>query len=202
MPARIIGLTEPPPPRIMLHLQIIVGSTREGRSGHRIGAWFEAIAREHRGFDVELVVLARLALPLIDEPAHPRLRQYKLPHTKAWSAQVARADAYAFVTPEYNYGPPPSLLNGLDYLVHEWAYKPAGFVSYGGVSGGTRSVQMLKQVVTALKMMPMLEAVVVPFYAQHMQPDGTFSPPAAQADAARAMLDEMVRWANALEVLR
>jgi hypothetical protein len=57
---------------------------------------------------------------------------------------------------------------------------------------------MLKQVVTALKMMPVLE----PFYSQHMQPDGTFAPPAAQADAARAMLDEMVLRANALEVLR
>lgn len=42
------------------------------------------------------------------------------------SESVDAADAYAFVMPEYNYFPPPSLVNALDYLVTEWTYKPAG----------------------------------------------------------------------------
>jgi NAD(P)H-dependent FMN reductase len=42
-------------------------------------------------------------------------------HTKRWSAIVSRADAFVFVTPEYNYGSPPSLVNALDYLLREWA---------------------------------------------------------------------------------
>lgn len=46
------------------------------------------------------------------------------------------------MTPEYNFGAPPSLINALDFVLQEWSYKPMGFVSYGGVSGGTRSVQM------------------------------------------------------------
>jgi NADPH-dependent FMN reductase len=70
------------------------------------------------------------------------------------SATVDEADAFVFVTPEYNHGPPASLVNALSYLHHEWHYKPVGFVSYGGVSAGTRSVEMTKQIVTTLKMMP------------------------------------------------
>jgi len=183
-------------------LQIIVASSRNGRSGHLVAAWFERIARDHGAFDVEVIDLKEVDLPMMDEPNHPRLRQYQYEHTKAWSATVQRADAYVFVTPEYNYGPPPALVNALDYVVHEWAYKPAGFVSYGGVSGGTRGAQMTKQIVTALKMMPMLESVALPFFAQSIKPDVGFQPPDTQRDAARLMLDELLRWSNALKVLR
>jgi NAD(P)H-dependent FMN reductase len=66
------------------------------------------------------------------------------------------------VTPEYNYGYPASLKNAIDFLHKQWQYKPVGFVSYGGVAAGTRSVQQLKQVVTALKMVPLFEAVTFP----------------------------------------
>ena len=101
-------------------------------------------------------------LPLLDEPEHPRLQHYRHDYTKAWSATVQRADAYVFVTPEYNHGAPPVLINALDRVFVEWNYKPAGFVSYGGVSAGTRSVVMTKTVLTGLKMVPILEAVNIP----------------------------------------
>src|SRR5207344_3406118 len=117
-----------------------------------VAAWFEQQATSHGRFDIEVVDLAAVNLPMMNEPEHPRLRKYQHPHTKSWSETISRADAFVFVTPEYNYGTPPSLVNALDYLVHEWAYKPVAFVSYGGVSAGTRSVQMTKQIVTALKM--------------------------------------------------
>ena len=102
-----------------------------------------------------------------------------------------------------SYGAPPSLVNAIDYLMHEWAYKPVGFVSYGGVAGGTRSVQMTKLIVTALKMMPLPEAVIVPFIAQHIDKDtGTFMATEAHEKAADVMLAELRRWAEALRSLR
>ncbi|GAA3311138.1 hypothetical protein GCM10020295_80060 [Streptomyces cinereospinus] len=64
--------------------------------------------------------------------------------------------------PEYNHGYNAELKNAIDYLSQEWQYKPVGLVSYGGVSAGTRAAQMIKQVVTALKMTPVLEAVSLP----------------------------------------
>jgi NAD(P)H-dependent FMN reductase len=183
-------------------LQIVIASTRPGRKGEAVARWFEQHARAHAAFEIEVVDLKEVNLPLLDEPEHPRLRKYQHDHTKAWSARVSRADAFVFVTPEYNYSSPPSLVNAIDYLVHEWAYKPVGFVSYGGVSGGTRSVQMTKLLVTGLKMMPMTEAVHLPFFTRHFAQDGTFAPDEAQAKAAATMLDELLRWTRALSTLR
>lgn len=184
-------------------LQIVTVSTRPGRVGPKIADWFAGLARTDANFDVESVDLAAVALPLFDEPKHPRLRQYAHEHTRAWSATVARADAFAFVMPEYNHMPAPSLVNALDYLVHEWQYKPAGFVSYGGVAAGTRAVQALKPMLAGLKVVPMVEAVNIPFFDRHVRKDdGAFAPEPTLDDAARLMLKELRRWADALRVLR
>lgn len=196
-------MSDIPPPDGRPALHVVVASTRPGRQGAKVAAWFQAAALAHGAFRVELVDLAEVALPLFDEPRHPRLRQYEHAHTHAWSAVVDRADAFVFVTPEYNHGPPPALVNALDFVVQEWAYKPVGFVSYGGVSAGLRGVQATKAIVTALKMMPIPEAVSIPFFVQHMDPDtGEFRPPETQSFAATAMLDELLRWTRALKTLR
>ena len=186
----------------LMLLQIVIVSTRQGRKGDAVARWFATQARAHAAFDIEIVDLAEVNLPLFDEPEHPRLRKYQHDHTKRWSERVSRADAFVFVTPEYNYSAPPSLVNALDYLLHEWAYKPVGFVSYGGVSGGTRSVQMSKLLLTAVKMMPIPEAVTLPFFMRMFGADGTFAPDETQNKAAAAMLDELKRWTDALRTLR
>jgi len=181
----------------------MIASTRPGRKGVAIADWFLGEATKHGKFNVERIDLAEVNLPLVDEPRHPRLRQYEHEHTKRWSVSVSRADAFVFVTPEYNYGAPPALVNAIDYLQHEWAYKACAFVSYGGVSAGTRGVQMSKQLVTAVKMMPMMEGVFIPFFAQHLdEKTGAFDPGETQAKAAAAMLDELLKWATALKAMR
>jgi NAD(P)H-dependent FMN reductase len=187
----------------MLKLQVITVSTRDGRQGTQVADWFNAIARSHGKFEIEPVDLKKINLPLLDEPRHPRFRQYEHEHTKRWSAIVDRADAYVFVTPEYNFSCPPSLSNALDYLSQEWAYKPAGFVSYGGVSGGTRGVQMSKQIVSALRMVPVMEAVSIPFFTQYINDDThVFAPGDVRDKAALTLLDEMLKWATALKPMR
>src|SRR5208283_3531862 len=107
----------------MLNLQVIVASTRLERKGPLVAAWFLDRARAHGKFDIELVDLAALNLPVFDEPKHPRLQDYAHEHTKTWSKTVARADAFVFVTPEYDFSAPASLVNALQYLLVEWAYK-------------------------------------------------------------------------------
>ena len=185
----------------MLKLHVVVCSTRPGRVGPAIANWFHGFAQKHGKFEVSLVDLAEVNLPLLDEPHHPRLRQYTKEHTKRWSATVDAADAFVFVTPEYNFSTPPALVNALDFVFHEWAYKPAAFVCYGGASGGLRSVQMTKLIATTLKMMPMQETVALPFFSKHIE-DGVFKGDEAHDKAATAMLDETLRWADALKVLR
>jgi NAD(P)H-dependent FMN reductase len=130
------------------------------------------------------------------------LRQYIHQHTKDWSARVDAADAFVFVMPEYNYGFNAPLKNAIDFLHHEWKHKPVGFVSYGGVAAGTRAVQMVKQVVTTLSMVPLFEAVSIPFVAQFLGDDGSVQANEIMETAATAMLDELQRWVSALSVLR
>lgn len=183
-------------------LQIVIASTRPGRVGLPVATWFAERARQHGAFEVEVVDLAEVNLPFFDEPHHPRLRRYVHQHTKDWSATIDRADAFVFVTPEYNYGFNAVLKNAIDFLHHEWRDKPVGFVSYGGVAAGTRAVQMLKQVLTTLKMLPVFESVNIPFVAQFVGDDGEFAPNDLLVAAADAMLTELDRYAAALRPLR
>jgi NAD(P)H-dependent FMN reductase len=184
-------------------LGVIVGSVREGRAGLPIAHWFVERARAHGGFDVSLIDLKEMRLPLVEEPNHPRLRQYQHDTTRAWSAVVTPLDAFVFVTAEYNHSTPPALVNALDHLHHEWSYKAAGLVSYGGISGGLRGAQMLKLTLLSLKMVPITEAVPIPFYAQMMDKEsGTFKGSETLEKGVVAMLDELKRWDAALAALR
>ncbi len=186
----------------MPKLMIVTASTRPGRAGLPIAQWFTRRAEGHGGFEIVGVDLADVNLPLLDEPNHPRLRQYIHQHTKDWSAIVDLSGAFVFVTPEYNHGYPAALKNAIDYLHQEWEYKPVGFVSYGGVAAGTRSVQQLKQVVTTLKMLPVSESVNIPFHTQFIDGEGRLQANEVMERAADDMLDELVRTEAALRPLR
>lgn len=185
-----------------LKLQTIICSTRPGRIGPGIAHWFHAFANDHGSFESVLIDLAEFKLPVYDEPVHPAKQQYEKEHTKAWSRSVAAAEAYAFVIPEYNYCPPPSFFNALDFVYREWNYKPCCFVSYGGVSGGLRSAQLAKQLVSTLKMMPMVEGVMIQMAAKQLDEQRRFQPSEHHEHSAKAMLDELAKWAKALKTLR
>ncbi|GAA1554052.1 NAD(P)H-dependent oxidoreductase [Kribbella lupini] len=187
----------------MAVLKIVIASTRPGRVGLPVAQWVEQVAVAHGGFDrVELVDLAEINLPFMDEPNHPRLRQYTHQHTLDWSRTVDEADAFVFVMPEYNFGFNAVLKNAIDYLHAEWQYKPVGLVSYGGVSGGVRAAQMIKQVLTTLKMTPVGEAVAIPFVHKLLDDAGTLVPTEPLTASADAMLGELVRMSEALRPLR
>jgi NAD(P)H-dependent FMN reductase len=185
----------------MPKLMIVIASTRPRRVGLPVARWFTERAVEHGSFEVEVVDLAELDLPFLDEPEHPRLRRYTQEHTHRWSEMVDGADAFVFVTSEYNHGYPAPLKNAIDYLNHEWKDKPLGFVSYGGVSAGTRAVAQLKQVVTAIKLYPVAEAVNIPFVTQFID-DGVVQANEVMEQAAVAMLDELVLMERALSGVR
>lgn len=182
-------------------LHVVTTSTRPGRIGPSIAKWVAEFARKHGKFDVVDVDLADFNLPLYNEPHHPMRRQYEHAHTKRWSASVNGGDAFVFVTPEYNYTPPPTLTNALDYLYWEWQYKPVGFVGYGGVSGGQRSTGPVRITTSSLKMMPVPEMVVLPNVFQQLK-DGVFIANEFNEQGATAVLNELAKWEQALAPLR
>jgi NAD(P)H-dependent FMN reductase len=183
-------------------LQVIIGSTRPGRVGPAVAEWIIDRATARADFGIVVTDLAELNLPMFDEPNHPRLRQYVHQHTKDWSAVVDRSDAFIFVIPEYNYGINAATKNAIDYLNQEWHHKPAGIVSYGAVSGGTRAAQMLKQVFSGVRLVPLTDSVNIPFVREKLDENGRLKPNEIMEEAAAVMLGELARWAEALRPLR
>jgi len=186
----------------MYQLKVILATTREGRKGPSVADWFMELVKKEQDFEAELLDLKAIGLPFMDEPEHPRFRRYHHEHTKRWSGIIDSADAFVFVTCEYNYGMPAPLKNALDFLYQEWNYKPVGFVSYGGISGGIRAVQMLKLVVTAQKMMPLAEGVHIPFFAKRIDEAGQFHGDEGLDKSVHVMMDELLKWTRALKEMR
>src|SRR4051812_47011975 len=101
-----------------LKLKVILGSTRQGRTGRKVADWVIEQVVETTGFDVELLDLKDLKLPILDDAILPAMRQgdYEDETVNTWAAKIAEADAFIIVTPEYNHGYPGVLKNALDLI--------------------------------------------------------------------------------------
>ncbi len=186
----------------MENLKIITSTTRQGNKGITIAKWITQLAKHDDRFNTELISLADYDLPLMDEPNHPRLQQYQNESTKKWSAVIDSADAFIIVLAEYNHSFPAPIKNALDHLYKEWNHKPVAVVSYGGVSAGLRSFQMLKPVLNALNMIPVLESISIPFFTKFINNEEEFAPDEAIVKSAHAMLNELHKWSGALKPMR
>lgn len=153
-------------------------------------------------FEVELIDLGELKLPLMDEPEHPAMQKYQHQHTKDWSARIEAADAFIFVTGEYDFGYPSPLRNALEFLYKEWNYKAAGIVSYGGVSAGTRAANALKGDLATFKMVPLSEMVNIPFFTSHISDSEVFESTELLDKAAAVLFKELVRWTKGLKTIK
>lgn len=186
----------------MYNLKIISSTTRPGRKGPIVARWITEVAKQYGSFNVEMLDLGEVNLPVMDEMGHPRLGKYENNHTKRWSEKIDEADAFIFVTAEYNHTYPASLHNALQYLSQEWGYKAAGIVSYGGVSAGTRAYKELKTDLMPYKVVPLLEAVNIPFFTEFINEENRLIPNEVMENSAAAMLDELARWTTGLKVVK
>jgi NAD(P)H-dependent FMN reductase len=181
------------------HILVILASIREGRQGEKVARWFHRLASERDDLEAEWVDVRDWPLPpyqLAEQPYQAE-KTYADPRARAWVELVGGADGYAIVTPEYNHGYPPSLKNMLDHVYAGWNDKPVGFVSYGGVAGGTRAVEQLRLVSVELQMTPIRAGVVIPFVSRAFDASGNPTNE-VQAKQAAAMLDQLLWWAKVL----
>lgn len=176
----------------MTNIMIIVGSVRPGRVGLPIGRWVERAAQADGRFTLDFVDLGALGLPLMDEPNHPRMQKYTQQHTIDWSTRVSAADGFILITPEYNHSYSPALKNALDYLAVEWWRKPAGVVSYGGVSAGTRGVVALEPVLAMLGMVRAGAEVEISLLSHARFDEGAFVPTDKEAAILVKLFEELV----------
>ncbi|WP_233580983.1 NADPH-dependent FMN reductase [Streptomyces triticirhizae] len=166
-----------------LRLAVLLGSTREGRMGAAVGEWFLGRARGRDDLRVELVDLVDYAFParFPEEPTDEMCR---------FAGAIERAEGFAVVTPEYNWGYPASLKQAVDYAYDEWHAKPVGFVSYGHGACGQLAAAGLRLVFNELRSVTVRNCVAVDL-------TGPLGGPALER-AAEALLDELVWWGLAL----
>jgi NAD(P)H-dependent FMN reductase len=107
--------------------------------------------QEESPLTYELIDLAAIDLPFLDEPRKAALGEYQHEHTRAWSRLVSSYDGFIFVFPQYNWGYPAPLKNALDFLYREWAGKPVSYVTYG-TRGGNKGAEQIRGVLQGLKM--------------------------------------------------
>jgi NAD(P)H-dependent FMN reductase len=184
----------------MLKIAIVLGSTRPNRVGAIVAEWVTGLAGQRTDAEFELIDVAKLDLPLLDEELPPVLGQYARQHTKAWAAKVASFDAFVFVTPEYNHSVPAGLKNALDFVYAEWANKAAGFVSYGAV-GGIRAVEHLRLILAELQVATVRTQLTLNSYTD-FENFYEFKPTDQHAETLNTVFDQVVSWGTALQAVR
>lgn len=169
---------------VPLRVAVLIGSTREGRAGDRVGRWFTALAERRPALTLDVLDLAETDLPACypaaSTPALARFRE-----------RIATAEAYAVVTPEYNRSFPGPLKQAIDFAYDEWHAKPVGFVSYGYRDRGRHAVDQLRDVFLELHTVTMRDTVALDLL------DAAFDD-----DRARVLLDELTWWGLALRDAR
>jgi NAD(P)H-dependent FMN reductase len=130
---------------------IVIGSTRPGRISGGIAEWVLDTVQTGSPLRYELVDLAEVNLPFLDEPVMAAQNHYEHEHTRAWSRLISSYDGFIFVFPQYNWGYPGVLKNALDFLYWEWREKPVSFVTFG-TRGGSRAAAQIQVVLQGLHM--------------------------------------------------
>ncbi len=184
-------------------LVIITGSVREGRFGPTVGGWIERLARQHPEFEVDVVDLAELDVPLTLPAVPPKFAGADYPRPERLQP-IARlldeADAFIVVTPEYNNSYPASLKAFIDWHFTQWTAKPVSIVTYGGVAGGRHAALHLQNVFVELYAVPLRDGLTFPNYFVNWDGGQPLDPESERR--AGEMLDQLAWWGGALREAR
>jgi NAD(P)H-dependent FMN reductase len=183
-----------------LKVALIVGSTRPGSVGGKVGKWYVDQAKSVKGIEIDVIDLNEEKLPFLNEPMPPAMGQYTHEHTKKWSEKIASYDAYVWITAEYNHSIPAALKNAIDYLFIEWANKPVALVSYGSM-GGVRAAEHLRQVAGELQMADIRSTVMIRNPWAMLDENGEINPELVLGDVSD-QLEQLKWWGDALKTAR
>ncbi|EDY56974.1 reductase [Streptomyces sviceus ATCC 29083] len=171
-----------------LKVTLVIGSNRHGRFGPVVADWLLDRLRDREDLVPDVVDVAEADLPMsFAQPSSP----------SAVTPKLASADAFVVLTPEYNHSFPAGLKNLIDWHFTEWQAKPVALVSYGGVSGGLRAVEHLRQVFAELHAVTVRDTVSF-HNAGSSFADGRPKDPSGPDAAAKTMLDQLVWWGRVL----
>jgi chromate reductase, NAD(P)H dehydrogenase (quinone) len=194
-----------------IRIGVVLGSSRGGqRLGERVVRFVLTAAKAEApeaGF--ALLDLASYELPFFDEAFAPwdNPDRHPAPNVERWLEDMASADGYLFVVPEYNLAVPAVVKNALDLLAHEAEAKPASILSYSDTSyGGVVAGHELRLVLSKLEMLPLPRTIPLAHAEQLLDADGRLVAESRFAQVVAQllpyMLRELVRYAAALRPVR
>ena len=170
------------------------GSVRNGRLCDAVAGW--VADRVEARADYTLDVIDPLAEGLTE------LRGTDGATEKAIAARLSRADAFIVVTPEYNHSFPAALKHFIDGFNEPWHAKPVAFVSYGGLSGGSRAVEQLRQIFAELHATTIRQVVSFPNVWAHFDPQHRWRDMERGDRNLNVLLTQLRWWASALRDAR
>lgn len=133
-----------------MQIAILSGSTRLNRQSHRVTLALKQWIETHTNHNAEVLDLAEYQFPALEEVLgrHPNPPE----GLADFARRVREADAYLFVSPEYNGSYTAALKNAVDYLKdREFARKVIGVVSVStGTLGGIRAALAMQQLVLGI----------------------------------------------------
>jgi NAD(P)H-dependent FMN reductase len=178
---------------------VFYGSYRRDRMGIRLADY---LVRElaARGNDVELIDAKALDLPMLDRmyKEYPRGEAPEVLETLA--EKIRTADAFLFVTGEYNWGLQPGLKNLTDHFLEEWFWRPAAIASYSiGRIAGARSGLVWHGTLSEMGMIVISSTLTVGPIAQALSEEGkSVGEAGEQLDRAfPRFADDLAWWTEA-----
>jgi len=172
-----------------LKIEIILGSARENRQSDIIRDWLLR----------ELSEQADIVTTVIDPKdfsLDPNMPSADL------QSRIAQADGFIVLAPEYNHGYSGELKLLIDKAYSQWNAKPVGFIGYGGMAGGARSVEQLRQVFCELHAVTMRDFVSFANAPSHFEPDGELAAGAIQKAQLDRLLSYLRWWGRVLQSAR
>ena len=151
---------------------VFYGSYRSDRAGIRLADYVVARLRA-RGAAVELIDAKAIGLPMLDRMYKEYPKGEAPPALEALAQKIRGADAFVFVTGEYNWGPQPGLKNLTDHFLEEWFWRPAAIVSYSaGRLSGARAAAVWHGILSEMGMVVISSTIAVGPIAQALDASG------------------------------
>jgi NAD(P)H-dependent FMN reductase len=186
--------------------QILVfyGSYRSDRMGIRLADYVVA-GLQARGAAAELIDAKAIGLPMLDRMYKEYPKGEAPAPLEALAQKIRTADAFVFITGEYNWGPQPGLKNLTDHFLEEWFWRPAAIASYSaGRFSGVRSGTIWHSILSEMGMVVISSSIAVGPISQTLDASG--QPIGAGGDALQRAFprfaDDLAWWTEAARAQR
>jgi len=183
---------------------VFYGSYRSDRMGIRLADYLVA-GLTARGAQAELVDARAVGLPMLDRMYKEYPQGTAPAPMEALAQKIRGADAFVFVTGEYNWGPQPGLKNLTDHFLEEWFWRPAAIASYSaGRFSGVRSGTAWHSILSEMGMVVISSTLAAGPLSQTLDESGKPTGSAGQSleRSFGRFADDLAWWTEAARAQR